>query len=84
MMMMMMIILDKEILRNCRQRLTNLSMGWLDFKKAYDMVPHSWIVEVLKMFGIAENLLKLISASMSGWQTCIYANNTFNERKFCL
>ena len=32
------------------------------------------------MFGIADNLIKLISASMSGWQTCIYANDTFLGR----
>ena len=74
------LILDKEMLRNCRRRLTNLSMGWLDFKKAYDMVPHSWIIEVLKMFGITDNLVKLITASMSDWKTCIYANNTFLGR----
>jgi hypothetical protein len=26
----------------------NLSMAWIDYKKAYDMVPHSWIKEVAK------------------------------------
>ena len=30
-------------------------MAWIDYLKAYDMVPHSWIVECLEMFGIAEN-----------------------------
>ena len=46
------LILDKEILRNCRRRLTNLSMGWLDFKKAYDMVPHSWIISYIYSYFI--------------------------------
>ena len=32
------------------------------------------------MFGIADNLVKLITASMSDWKTCIYANNTFLGR----
>ena len=34
------LLVDKAILKNCRRRLTNLSMAWIDYKKAYDMVPH--------------------------------------------
>ena len=48
------LIIDKTVLKNCKKRLTNLSMAWIDFKKAYDMVPHSWILDTLKMFGVAE------------------------------
>ena len=33
------LLVDKAILKNCRRRLTNLSMAW----KAYDMLPHSWV-----------------------------------------
>ena len=42
------LFLDKAILKNCRRRLTNLSMPWIDYKKAYDMVPHSWILKCLE------------------------------------
>ena len=31
-------------------------MAWIDHKKAYDMVPHSWITECLDLFGVAENI----------------------------
>ena len=34
--------------------------GLTDYQKAYDLLPHSWIVECLKMFGIAENVKKYI------------------------
>ena len=33
------LIIDKAILKNCRRRLTNLSMAWIDYLKAYDIVP---------------------------------------------
>ena len=39
------LLVDKAILKNCRRRLTNLSMAWIDYKKAYDMVQHSWILK---------------------------------------
>ena len=47
------LLVDKAIVKNCRRRLTNLSMAWIDYKKAYDMVPHSWILKCLEMVGAA-------------------------------
>ena len=32
-------------------------MAWTDYHKAYDMVPHSWIVECLEMLGIATKMI---------------------------
>ena len=43
------LLIDKLIIKICKRRKTNLSMAWVDYKKAYDMVPHSWILECLKM-----------------------------------
>ena len=34
---------DKMIVKNCKRRLTSLAVGWIGYRKAYDMVPHSWI-----------------------------------------
>ena len=31
-------------------------MAWIDYRKAYDLVPRSWVNECMEMFGIAENL----------------------------
>ena len=54
------LLTDKMMIQNCRRRLTNLAMGWIDYKKAYDMIPHSWILKYLKMFGIASNIAALM------------------------
>ena len=69
--------IDKCILKNCKRRKTNLEMAWIDYKKAYDMVPHSWIIKTMKMLGIADNLIDLISRSMSKWRTNLYSDNKF-------
>ena len=34
----------------------HLVMGWIHYWKAYDMVPHSWVIESLTMMGIAKNV----------------------------
>ena len=41
---------DKTVLKDCRKRHTNLSMAWIDYKKVYDFVPDSWIIEYMKIF----------------------------------
>ena len=41
--------IDKMILNDCRIHHKNMAMTWVDYKKAYGMVPHCWIIECLKM-----------------------------------
>ena len=62
------LLIDKTVLKDCKMRKTNLAMAWIDYKKAYDMVPHSWIIECLELFGIAENVRKFMSDSMRSWK----------------
>ena len=58
------LLIDKMVLRNCKRRKTNLAMAWIDYRKAYDMVPHSWILETLELTGIATNIQRLVRESM--------------------
>ena len=43
-------------------------MAWRDYKKAYDMVPRSWISECLEMFSIANNIQGFLNNSMKSWK----------------
>ena len=44
-------------------------MAWIDFKKAFDMVPNSWLIKCLELFGVADNIRALINSSISTWKT---------------
>ena len=35
------LLIDKTVLKDCKKRHINVSMAWIDSKKAYDFVPHS-------------------------------------------
>ena len=65
------LLVNKAILKNCQRRLTHLSMAWIDYKKAYDMVLHSWILKCLEMVGAAKNMIFIISNSMVNWKTVL-------------
>ena len=59
------LMIDKLILKNCKRRKQSLHMCFIDYKKAYDKVPHSWILESMKMCGIAPNIVSLFQTSLS-------------------
>ena len=63
------LLIDKMILRDCRKRHTNLGMTWIDYKKVYNMVLHSWILESLELIQVSENILKFVKRSMANWKT---------------
>jgi len=39
--------INKMVLDNARKRKRNLSTAWIDYKKAFDSVPHDWLIETL-------------------------------------
>ena len=36
--------IDRAVIKEVKSRNKNLAMAWIDYKKPYDMVPHSWII----------------------------------------
>ena len=50
-------------------------MGWIDYKKVYEMVPHRWMMEAMKMVGIADNIVNLFENSKETRRTELIACN---------
>ena len=67
-------MIDKTILKDCKKRHTNLSMAWIDYRKAYALVPHSWVNECMEKFRIAEKLRMLLQNSMQKWGLSLTGN----------
>ena len=43
-------------------------MTWIDYEKAYDMVPQSWILHWLKMYKILNEVINVIEQTMETWR----------------
>ena len=50
------LLINKMIIEECKKKKKNLSMAWIDYRKAYDSVPHSWILKTLQMYRFNEKL----------------------------
>ena len=48
--------------------MTNLSVAWTDYKKDYDMVPHTWILQCFKIIKVTDNTRNVTKKSMKNWQ----------------
>ena len=48
------LLIDKTILKEMKRLKKNVVMSWIDYKKTYDMVPHSWIKETLNITEVAK------------------------------
>ena len=73
------LIIDKEVLTDAKKGNRNLSMCWIDFQKAFDMVPHSWLIKMLQTYGVANNLTEFIARSMKSWNVWLF----HGRKKLC-
>ena len=55
---------DQHILNQSNTWQKNLPMVWIEYKKAYDMVPQSWIINCFKMNKISHELINFIEKIM--------------------
>ena len=60
--------IDQHILNESKTRRKNLAMAWIGYKKAYEMVPQSWIINSLKMYKISDDVLNFIEKTMKTWR----------------
>ena len=51
-------------------------MAWIDYKKAYHMIPHLRIIKCLDLFRVAENIKILLVNSMEKWKVMLCSGNS--------
>ena len=61
------LMINNAILEKCKKK--NLSTAWIDYKKAFDSVPHSWILKCLQMYKIHPVLITFREENISQWKT---------------
>ena len=47
-------------------------MAWVDYRKAFDSVPHSWILKVMEVYGLSRQVIQFMRYSMKSWKTTLH------------
>jgi hypothetical protein len=66
------LLISKAILLECKSRKKSLCMAWIDYQKAFDSVPHSWIIKSLELTGINNKIISFTKKTMSYWRTSMH------------
>ena len=70
------LVIDNVVGKQAIHKQRHLSVAWIDFKKAYDSVPHSWLVESLKLYKVNHRVVKLLENLMKLWNTKLIIRGT--------
>ena len=62
-------LINRVISKKCKRRHNGLAMRWIDYKKAFDIVPNSYLLKFLEMFKVADNIKISLTNSMKNWKT---------------
>lgn len=62
-------------MQHCKRRHIGLHVTWIDYKKAYDSVPHSWLLKSLELLRINDKTIQFLRKAMEVWKTQLTINN---------
>ena len=65
-------LINKSIMSEVRNKKRNLITIWLDYKKAFDSVPHEWLIQSLYLAKLPEDLIRAIEHLTSQWSTVLH------------
>jgi hypothetical protein len=57
-------MISKVIYEDCRRRNKNLSIAWIDYQKAFDSVPHSWVEKLIELVGVRGKIVRFCNLSL--------------------
>ena len=74
-------LINKAIMEEVKSKRRNLVCVWLDYKKAFDSVPHDWLIKALHLAKVLLEIIIAIEALTKTWttQAGLQAKNTTIE-----
>ena len=77
------LLVNKMIMEDCKTRKKNLTTSRIDYRKAFDSVPHSWIIKTLELYKVSPEIVNFMKVNMKNWKTTLllrHATGTLTSR----
>lgn len=65
------LVIDAEIHTQAKLKRKSLHFAYIDYQKAFDTVPHSWLIQVLQIYKIHPQIIQLLQRIMATWKTTL-------------
>lgn len=63
------LIIDTVVMKLAIKNKRDINTMYIDYRKAFDSVPHSWLLHVLHHYKIHPSLITFLQETMTGWKT---------------
>ncbi|KAL1446706.1 hypothetical protein WDU94_005608 [Cyamophila willieti] len=70
------LIIDSVITKQAEKTQRNITLCYIDYKKAFDSIPHSWLLKTLEIYKIDPVIINFLTKTMEEWRTKIYLTPT--------
>lgn len=77
------LVVDMVVMNQAHKKKRNIYTAYIDYIKAYDSVPHSWLREILKIYKINPLLINFLQYAMTTWKTVVKLGNVIS-REICI
>ena len=68
------LLIDRMVCQDSHNAHKNLSMGWIDVRKAFDSVSHEWLQEIMSLHKFAGWICRTVERLCRSWNTRIFAH----------
>lgn len=68
------IIIDTIIMKQIEKQQRNMNTCYIDYQKAFDSIPHTWLIKTLDIYKINNHIQKFLYTIMQTWRTTIQLN----------
>ena len=69
------LLISKNIIQEVKRMRKNLTIIWLDYRKAFGSIPHSWLIKSLKLAKVPDNIINAIENFTQSWDTILHLND---------
>ena len=66
------LLISKAIYQDCRRRNRNFIISWIDYQKAFDIVPHRWVEKSVALVEVQSIIVRFCKLSMEKWNTRLF------------
>jgi hypothetical protein len=65
-------VISKAVHEDCKRKHKKLSIAWIDYQKAFDSVPNSWVEKSTEVIGAKSKMFRFCKLSMEKWKTRLH------------
>jgi hypothetical protein len=66
-------------MKQAKVKQRTLHGGFVNYKNAFDMMPHSWLLLIIRLYKVCENIQEFFAHMMQIWKTTIVVTSGTQE-----